>query len=319
MQAQFTEQGEHERGFADVFRREIVPIVDRHEEMRKAASRKAVLWITVSIVVGALGAALLFAIGIWNFAIMAGVVGVIAAFGVFSHHQKKWQTGLSAEIMPLACTFLGELEYGKQRIEPAQFSALGVVETFSGMTLEDPVNGTHAGLSYAMTEARLTQRRSSGKSGSKTVTVFKGLLIRIELATPAPSIFFARDRGGVGNWIADRFSAARRGRRKLEIGDPEFEATYETYADDEVAAREFITPRLTSGLMEVARAEAGRDYISAALSGRHLWLALPRKGEFLTLGALFRPLRVGEEDIHALLTDLMLPRRVIDALRGPNP
>ena len=90
---------------------------------------------------------------------------------------------------------------------------------------------------------------------------------------------------------------------------------YETYADDPAAARRFITPRLTGGLLEIARGETGRErYVAAATRGRGFYLAIPRTDDFLALGSLFRPLTVAEDDIHQCLADLALPRRVIEAL-----
>jgi hypothetical protein len=69
--------------------------------------------------------------------------------------------------------------------------------------------------------------------------------------------------------------------------------------------------------LEIARAETGRErYVAAATRGRGFYLAIPRSGDFLALGSLFRPLNVAENDIHQCLADLALPRRVIEALGG---
>lgn len=312
----FTERAPHEAGFAEVFRREIVPVLERHEAERVALAAKARQWMLGA---GAVGAALvigLTAAGVWNLAIFAGGLAALFAFGAKATYEKRWRTGLSSEVMPIACRFLGDLEHGRLAIQPSRFREVGLVPSHSRAEMEDSVIGAHAGLSFAMTEAHLTDRRTGSKGKTRTVTVFRGILMRIELATEAPSIFFARDHGKLGNWFADTFSSFRRDRARIEVDDPEFEATYETYAKDEAEARAFITPRLTQGLMEVARTETGRDYVAAALAGKNLYLALPRSGDFLALGRLFTPLAVAEEEFHRMLADLTLPRRVIDALRG---
>ena len=147
---------------------------------------------------------------------------------------------------------------------------------------------------------------------------FRGLLIRIELAGEAPDIYFARDRGGLANRLSEAFSPVRQGRERIEAGSPDFEALYETYASDPAAARRFITPRLTDGLLEIAQGETGRTrYVAAATRGRGFYLAIPRRDDFLALGSLFRPLTVAEDDFHQCLADLALPQRVIEAL-GPG-
>jgi hypothetical protein len=131
-----------------------------------------------------------------------------------------------------------------------------------------------------------------------------------------PGIYFARDRGGIANRLSEAFSTARRGREKIDTGVADFEVLYETYTDDPAAARQFITPRLTDGLLEIARGETGAErYVAAATRGRGFYLAIPRTGDFLAMGSLFRPLNVAEDDIHQCLADLALPRRVIEALR----
>ncbi len=171
---------------------------------------------------------------------------------------------------------------------------------------------------FTLTEARLTTRTRSSKGRTRTTTVFRGLLIRIDLAGDAPGIYFARDRGGIVNRLSEAFSPVRRGREQIDTGAPEFEALYETYTDDPAAARRFITRRLTDGLLEIARAETGAErYVAAATRGRGFYLAIPRTGDFLALGSLFRPLNVAEDDFHQCLADLALPRRVIEAL-GPG-
>jgi len=171
---------------------------------------------------------------------------------------------------------------------------------------------------FTLTEARLTTRTRSSKGRTRTTTVFRGLLIRIDLAGDAPGIYFARDRGGIVNRLSEAFSPVRRGREKIDTGAADFEALYETYTDDPAAARRFITRRLTDGLLEIARAETGAErYVAAATRGRGFYLAIPRTGDFLALGSLFRPLNVAEDDFHQCLADLALPRRVIEAL-GPG-
>ena len=86
-------------------------------------------------------------------------------------------------------------------------------------------------------------------------------------------------------------------------------------ASGSTPARRFITPSLTAGLLEIACGETGSArYVTAATRRRGFYLAIPRSGDFLALGALFRSLNVAEDDFHQCLADLALPRRVIEAL-----
>jgi hypothetical protein len=311
----FTEQTPLEHGFAHVFRDRIVPILRRQEQSRQVMRAKAMTWIGVAALAGAAGTAAGFLFGWGNATFIAPFLAVVAGFISYGHYQKKWTTGLMSAVIPVMCDFLGTMRHGGPTLSPAVFEDLGVVPYHTSASLDDTVNGSHNGLGYTLTEARLTTRTVSSKGRRRTTTVFRGLMIRIELAEDVPEIYFARDRGGIANRLSEAFSSVRQGREKIDTGDAEFEALYETYTDDPAAARRFVTRRLTAGLLEIARAETGRErYVAAATRGRGFYLAIPRSGDFLALGSLFRPLNVAEDDIHQCLADLALPRRVIEAL-----
>ena len=311
----FTEQGPHENGFERVFHDRIVPILKRHEETRLDYRKKALMGMggggTVSV--GSAGAGIGYES---EFGIFGALAGGIGAFGAKAYFEGQWRAGLGGEILPILCDFLGGMEYGHQRVHVSTFERLGVVPNFDSSSTEDPVTGTHDGLEWAMTEAILKTRTRDSKGRTKTRTVFRGLLFQIQILGNAPRIFFGRDRGGALNWLSETFSSSRRGLEKIEIPDPNFENIYETYTSDPQAALAFIDANLTRGLMEIAQAESGKQYISCAMEGDSLYLALPRSGDFLGLGSLFKPLTTVENDLHEALTDLDLPRRVLDALRG---
>ena len=312
----FTESGDHERGFARVFQDQIVPILRRHEETRKEYRKKAIRGMGISGVggVGVLGGGI--SADALEVGAFGGIAGGIGTFGVKAYYEGKWRSGLGSEVLPILCDFLGEMEYGQQKISVGAFERLGVVPNFDNSSVEDPVTGRHSDLDWAMTEATLKTKSRDSKGRTRTTTVFRGLLFQIEIHGPAPRIFFGKDRGGMMNWFSETFSGSRRGMEKIDVGSPEFQAVYEVYTSNEAAAMAYINDRLTDGLMEVAKIEGGKKYISCAMEGSHLYLALPRSGDFLGLGSLFSPLTQVDRDLHEALADLDLPRRVIDRLKG---
>lgn len=310
----FTERAPYEAGFEQVFHDRIVPILEDHETLRQTYARKAKLGMIGSGGTSAGG----FGTGVgfdteWGFG--AGGAGLVGAFAVRAYYQHKWKGGLGSEILPILCDFIAGIDYGTQKIDLSAFERLGVVPGFSESSVEDPVSGTHDGLSWAMTEATLKTRTRDSKGRTRTNTVFRGLLFAVEIVGPAPRIFFAKDRGGIGNWFSETFSSSRRGMEKIEMDDADFEAVYEVYSSDPAAARGYINARLMSGLMEIARTETSKKHIACAIEGDTLYLALPRSGDFLGLGSLFRPVHTMEEDLHEALADLTLPNRLIDTLR----
>lgn len=311
----FTEQTPREAGFRQVFETQIVPILERHEAKRLDYRKKALIGMgaTGTGSAGAFGAGATYDS---EFGLFGGLAGGVGTWAVKAYFESQWRAGLGSQILPILCEFMGEMTYGEQRIRLAQFERLGVVPRFDQSTLEDPVVGSHDGLDWQMTEARLQTVSRDSKGRKRTSTVFRGLLFMIAIQGPAPRIFFGRDRGGALNWLSETFSSSRSGLEKLEIDDREFESVYETYTDNPAAARAFIDHRLTAGLLEVARVESGKAYISCAMEGDWLYLALPRSGNFLGLGSLFKPLTTIEADLHEAIADLDLPARVLDRLRG---
>ncbi|MEM1299183.1 MAG: DUF3137 domain-containing protein [Pseudomonadota bacterium] len=310
----FTETAPYEQGFGKVFQSRIVPILEDHEQRRKEYRKKAMTWMGSSGVVGVGGIG-----GGVNYDSMLGLIaggfGATGAFIAKAYFEKQWQQGLGGEILPILCGFLGGMEYGDRRISLSDFVRVGIVPNHNVSTLEDQVTGEHDGLGWSMIEATLKNRTKTSK-GTRTSTVFRGLLFEIQIHGPAPRIFFGKDRGGLLNWSSELLSGSRRGLEKIDVGDAEFRSIYETYTSDPHAARAYIDDRLTSGLMEVARSEAGKSFIACAMEGDSLYLALPRRGDFLGLGSLFKPLTSVERDLHEALADLTMPGRVIDHLRG---
>lgn len=311
----FTEQTPREAGFRQVFNTQIVPILERHEKTRKEYRKKALTGMSVGGVgtAGAAGAGLNYES---EFGLFGGVVGAMGTYAVKAYYESQWKAGLGSEVLPILCDFMGEMEYGEQRVSLASFSQVGVIPSYDISDLEDPVTGSHDGLEWRMTEATLKKRTRDSKGRKKTSTVFRGLLFMISIKGPAPRIFFGKDRGGALNWFSETFSSSRNGLEKIEIDDAKFEDVYETYTSDPNAARRFIDDRLTAGLLEVARLEGSKKYISCAMEGEWLYLALPRSGDFLGLGSLFSSLTTVESDLHEAIVDLDMPSRVIDRLRG---
>ncbi|MEO0622857.1 MAG: DUF3137 domain-containing protein [Pseudomonadota bacterium] len=312
----FTEQGPLEAGFAAIFHERIVPILERHEAERQELRSKAIRGMSISGLGGASGAGIGFTNEYEVAGGVAGVVGGMGVFGVRSLYESRWKAGLGAEIVPILCDFLGGMRPGGHMVSASEFARLGVVPTHHSSHTEDPVQGEHNGIAWALTEAKLTSRSRDSKGRRRNKTVFRGLLFQIAVDRPAPRIYFARDRGGVINWLSETMSGARRGLEKIEASDPEFEKIYEVYTDDPAAAREYVDPNVLEGLLLISKYARGGGYVAAAFEGDWFRLALPRRRDFLSLGSLFRPTSEIEADLHNALSDLDLPRRIIDALSG---
>lgn len=313
----FTEREPYESGFGAVFADQIVPILQHHEAERKVFKRKALTGMGGAGVFG--GGSVAGGIATQTDLAMfgGGMVGVIGVIGVRAYFGHKWKSALSHEIMPILCDFFGDITYGKQKIRVGEFRTLGVVPGYDNASLEDPVSGSYRGIDYALTEATLTKKSRDSKGRSKTTTVFRGLLIEIGLHNAAPRIYFAKERGSLGNWFSERFGGARSGMERIEIPHRQYESLYETYAENSTSAIAFVTPEIVEGLLEIGRMHGSRPrYISAAMRNKSFYIAIPMSKGFLDVGSLFRSLTGVEDDLHQALADLTLPKRVIDAFMG---
>lgn len=313
----FEERAPYEEGFAEVYQAQIVPILKRYEETRGSLKARAIRGMGASGALGVGGVGAGYGFEEPTAAIFGGALGAFGAIGSRAYYGSKWKAGLGDEVLPILCDFLGDMRYGDQRIDAAKFEHL--VPGYTQASFEDPVAGHHEGLDWALTEATLKSRRRDSKGRTRTTTVFRGLLFKIAVANPAPRIFFAKDRGSLANWLSESLSSSRRGLEKISVPDEDFERTYEIYTDDVEAALAYIGPDLIAALKHIAATETkdGR-YLACAFNGPWFYIALPRKGDFLGMGSLFRPTHTLNEDLHQALSDLVLPRRVIHTLmHGP--
>ncbi|MEM7422370.1 MAG: DUF3137 domain-containing protein [Pseudomonadota bacterium] len=313
----FTERAPFEAGFEQIFQRDIVPILKDHERRRKDLAKQATIGMGGAGVVGA-GTTGGSALGGADFGIGLGLfVGVGGVLGLRGFFSQKYTSALAEQVLPILCEFFGDVTYGQQKINPGAFSQLGVVGSYHNASLEDPCSGTYRDISYALTEARLTRKSRDSKGRTKTTTVFRGLLIEIGLFNPAPHIYFAKDRGSIGNWFSETLGSARDGLTKFNVPHEEYEKIYETYAADVGAAQAFVTPQIVNGLLEIGQIHSSNPrYVSAAMKGTSFYVAIPLKRGFLQVGSLFKPLTDVEDDLHEALADLTLPKRVIDAFLG---
>jgi hypothetical protein len=145
--------------------------------------------------------------------------------------------------------------------------------------------------------------------------VFRGLILAIEAPREVGArVLIAREAGAIGNrlkgWIKGFSGLAR-----VALPHPAFEAGFEFYSDDAVAAREIVTPGFCDAMIALAAAQGGRP-IQGAFLDRWFYLTMPRRGDRFRLGSLFRPLDGLAEDAQRVLQEVRTVHRVIDTLHG---
>ncbi|MEM1288372.1 MAG: DUF3137 domain-containing protein [Pseudomonadota bacterium] len=326
---QFTERTELEKGFAEVFEREVGPALLNIEEQRVEKLKQATLYAAGVAIAGVVLAVILFMTASGGFAFFAGCIlgfgGVFGGVAIWNSYNKSWAGAVEGAVMPAICHHVGDLNFNSRGghdfpFEP--FRTLGIVGGHNRSTLKNQLRGTHHETDFQIVEALLQQKtRRAGKSNSSsTRTVFQGLLfwISVPVATPGP-ILIARDLGSLGNKVSSFFSfGAGRGMPRVALPHQAFEAAFEVHADDPQGTIDFLPPAFLDSLLEIAEFEGSRGTKSmmAGFNDKSFYLALSQSGGFMKMGTLTKSVRDMEPDLHGIFADIALAHRVIDRLHG---
>ena len=218
--------------------------------------------------------------------------------------------------MPAIGEVAGDLVHGTGEAPSIPLQALedlGLLPNHNRRTIDDVFEGRHRDTRFVMAEARL--RRRSGGRRSRTRTVFRGLILAIEVPREVRApILIAREAGAIGNrlkgWIKGFSGLAR-----VSLPHPAFEAGFEVYSDDDAVARDIIAPGFCDAMVALAEGHEGRP-IQGAFLDRWFYLAMPRRGDRFRLGSLFRSLDGLADEAQRVLQEVRTVHRVIDTLHG---
>lgn len=314
MSYDFTERGEHEKEFARAFKGTFAPRLSDLEKTRKPLLRRAIVktaaWASVFTCIGILqytekG----LSIGaLWL------VLGPLFGLTYWRRYNGDYDRLITKKLVSKICSF-GRMTYGQSRLSMADFNQRDLLPSHGWPKLFDQMEGVYRGCQITMAEARMIKRISFRYGGWGAEFNFRSLLFTIELKNPAPHIYLARGAGDTGNWLNEVSFNAQRGKELVPIVDVEFTKVFKVYSDDPEAAQQYLTPQIRHALLTMREiAETGGDNVAATLQGDMLYLVAPRKHGLVGKISLRTPLTQIEPDLHQALSDITLPRRVIDEL-----
>jgi hypothetical protein len=244
--------------------------------------------------------------------------GVYVAF--FMEHEGKHTIALTNLVMSEICAFL-DLRHDKEvadKLYPDPFERLGLVLRARRRGLSNHITGVHRGIRYDAVSALLGNPKTDDE---RAVTLFNGVLARIEVPKSAPSsIAIVQDYGAFFNSLLEKVSwggGPRRSDNRIAMPDEAFEKRFAVYCEDPDLARRFVTPGVMRALVRIndtlgEGAGGERHGVSGAFEGNTFYLAISRRSGFLSVN--FIPDETLEETIHALFEDMALLREVIDLL-----
>lgn len=209
---------------------------------------------------------------------------LLAGLGLFAWAQGpriRFARRYKENILPAVAGFFGKFDYsapggiGMNRLKPSS-----LIPSHDRYRHEDLFDGLYKDVAVEFCEARLTERRGSGKN-RRTVTVFRGVFVLLTMNKPFRGMTVVRrDEGKIGNWLRGKFDKLE----PVKLEDPEFERQFEVYSDDQVEARYLLTPAFMVRLMNLSKT-VGSQRIQAAFFGSRLLIMIPT-GELQRLGGL---------------------------------
>jgi len=324
---EFTERSSIEVGFNQVFEDEVQPKLIALEADRHAALHKA--YRDLALVPLAAVAIMVVLYLIWGAhpVIRLGPLVVIGAgLGLWAVWRKAgdaWKASVDVAIMPSVCAHIGDLKYDPngRDFQLEKLRSLKLLPSYDNGFLKSRLSGTYQGTGYEMVHATLQEKISNTNGGTRTKTVFTGLLFRIDVPISAPGrIVLMRDRGGFGNKLAETFAfGSTRSLPKVNFDHDVFEAAFEVYADRPEEAKTFMPTAFLEALLLIGAEQgqgSGAQAFVAGFDGNSFYMSLERHGAFMEMGSLTTSVADLENDLHAVFDDIALTHQVIDRLHG---
>lgn len=210
----------------------------------------------------------------------------LGGFGWMAWTRRPAEVQIKAAINTAIADALG-LEFSTQVTDPGPFErarSFELLPAHDHAEAEDQWCGTLNGQHFCLHEAKLTERRGSGKN-RRTVTVFAGVLMAVGFTRPFAGITLIRRKGkGIGllrNLLGrgDAITVNGLPLQRIDLVDPRFDDLFEVWASDRVEGHYLIHPAYVERLIAVEQAFAG-DKLRAVFAQGQLLIALESRNLF---------------------------------------
>ena len=297
---EFKERAAYEKGFTQHYNEKIRPALNQLEELRieqrKIFVKRRSIFIPIAPVLVIGGIVLDGMLRVEEPTLTwAGIGLAVTIWGAWvSAPLRKFKSNVKAKIMPVVCSFFGNLNYIEKRpITKDEIKKYIIFPGFTSMQAEDFVSGSHDDLKLDFHELLL--KRKQNKS---TVTVFRGIKINVQFPKPFKGRTVVRkDAGRFLNYMNRTGNLDR-----LELEDPKFEKLFEAYSTDQIEGRYLLTTAFMERLISLKEAFGGSQMqceffedklVIALASSKNLFEPRSIKKSILDL-----------EDIHIFLKEL---------------
>ena len=303
-----------------IWREELSPFLAEREQRRKQAVGNIVRGVGLGIAGGITLAAILLAFGLFPFALFAlfglPLVGGGIGSAKFNELRKEIKQGLLDKLAESS-----GMRYALKPAEPARFDVFrehSLLPSSDRRSFEDHFIGERHGSVFELYEAKLEEKRRN-KNSTYWVTVFRGLLVRIEFPRTVEGVTVITRDKGVFNMF-EGWGRKTFGNKLERVGlvDPKFEKIFEVYSTDQVMSRYLLTPTFMERLLALETSVEGKKVRAAfddRQGGGELLIAV-ETGNLFEPGSLFKPLD-DEERVRTLLEEIDLVTGILDLMVRP--
>lgn len=324
----FAETAPWETGFAQVFEQRIIPRLKPLEDERKRlwARRKRAMALTVLIALAVFAAGLVLAYAGfgWPIAVFGGLAALAIVLGVpmsiYMNADSAFRDRASQAVLPSMLDFVGNVSHQYQpprdTFPTDPFAKFGLVGPHNGQSVSDLITGSHAGCTFELAEASLTQVRGGARAKGTTevgptrrriAMVFAGLMFRADRPDEhvPPLVCYPSAGEAPPN--------PPEGARAVDLVDGPLSGDFVVLAADPDQARTWLTPDRQRALADWYDSLPGLRP-KLAVTDRRILGIVPQLGDQFAVGRLDRSLVDIADQLHELLAQTTMVQRLLDAL-----
>lgn len=212
------------------------------------------------------------------------VLAIYACFSVMycSSPIISFQVDVKAEVMEKFANFWGDFSYSFcKQIPEETITKSKIFPYFDNKDGDDYFSGIYQGVKTIISEEELTKTVRT-KNGSHNMTVFKGIVILLEMNKKFAGQTIVLKDAGIFNFFK-KFGRTER----VKLEDVEFERKFEVYADNQIEARYLLTTAFMERILKVKQAYQGKK-IQFSFFDNKLLIAVETKENMFEVSSLFR-------------------------------
>lgn len=295
------------KDFLERFEEEKGAWLDEQEAERKSARRARVIIYIIGLPISCLFAAALLTADLEKIPTILLALPFVITWGLAEMQIKALKEDIKQKIMPSLIKALDLERMDKNNSLPTRiYEEAQLIPQAQYQDVKEGFVGSYHKVPFAMSHVTLT----SGRGRSKYVT-FNGILIHLTFPKSFnnPTLIL-RDRTPLGKIIERK----RMGIPRINLVYPEFEKIFEVYAQDQIEARDLLSPDVLEGLVKLGDIASDYSWIQAAFIGESMLIAIPVKGDPFDIRGSLREKMAERGFVRRFVAEIGLVHMIIDAL-----